>query len=105
MGAPDEATLARAAAAGDGQAFATLYDEYEGRIYNFCLRLVGRPEDAADATQEAFLKVLQRLPKLAPERELNFGAYLFTAARNASYDMIGKRKRADPVDLIPETGA
>jgi RNA polymerase sigma-70 factor (ECF subfamily) len=101
----DEATLARAAAAGDGQAFARLYDEYEGRIYNFCLRIVGGPEDAADATQDAFLKVLQRLPKIPADRELNFGAYLFTAARNASYDVIGKRKKADPVDLIPETGA
>ncbi|MCW3017518.1 MAG: sigma-70 family polymerase sigma factor [Solirubrobacterales bacterium] len=105
MATLDEAKLARAAAAGDGQAFARLYDEYEGRIYNFCVRLVGAPEDAADATQDAFLKVLQRLPKLPADRELNFGAYLFTAARNASYDVIGKRKRADPVDLIPESGA
>ena len=84
MATLDEARLARAAAAGDGQAFAALYDEYEGRIYNFCLRLVGGPEDAADATQDAFLKVLQRLPNIPPDRELNFGAYLFTAARNAS---------------------
>lgn len=105
MPARDEASLARAAAAGDGQAFATLYDEYEGRIFNFCLRVVGSREDAADATQDAFVKVLQRLPNLPADRELNFGAYLFTAARNASYDVIGKRKRADPVDLIPETGA
>lgn len=101
----DEAKLARAAAAGDGQAFARLYDEYEGRIFNFCLRIVGGQEDAADATQDAFLKVLQRLPKFPADQELNFGAYLFTAARNASYDVIGKRKKADPVDLIPESGA
>jgi RNA polymerase sigma-70 factor (ECF subfamily) len=100
----DEVGLARAAAAGDGQAFAALYDAYEARIFTFCHRLVGSPEDAADATQDAFLKVLQRLPKLEG-RELNFGAYLFTAARNASYDVIGRRKRAEPVDEIPEHGA
>jgi len=100
----DEARLARAAAAGDGQAFARLYDSYERRIYTFCHRLVGNEQDAQDATQDAFLKVLQRLPKLQ-DRELNFGAYLFTAARNASYDVIGKRKKADAVDEIPETGA
>ncbi len=98
-----EARLARRAAEGDGAAFATLYDRYEGRIYNFCHRLLGSADDAADATQDAFLKVLQRLPKLEG-RELNFSAYLFTAARNASYDMIGKRKRATPVDEIPERG-
>ena len=99
----EEALLARNAAGGDGTAFATLYDRYESRIYNFCHRLLGSPDDAADATQDAFLKVLQRLPKLEG-RELNFSAYLFTAARNASYDMIGKRKKATPVDEIPEYG-
>lgn len=96
----DELRLAHAAAAGDGQAFARLYDAYEQRIFTFCLRLVGSRDDAADATQEAFLKVLQRLPSLQG-RDLNFGAYLFTAARNASYDVIGRRRKADPVDLIP----
>ena len=99
----EEALLARKAAGGDGTAFATLYDRYESRIYNFCNRLLGSPDDAADATQDAFLKVLQRLPKLEG-RELNFSAYLFTAARNASYDMIGKRKKATPVDEIPDSG-
>ncbi|MDX6655430.1 MAG: hypothetical protein QOH62_223 [Solirubrobacteraceae bacterium] len=103
-GAPaDEARLAHAAAAGDGAAFAALYDAYESRIFNFCARLVGNEADAADATQDAFLKVLQRLPKLA-DRELNFGAYLFTAARNASYDIIGRRKRAEPVEDVGEAG-
>ena len=99
----EEARLAHAAAAGDGAAFATLYDRYESRIFNFCNRLLGSPDDAADATQEAFLKVLQRLPKLEG-RELNFSAYLFTAARNAAYDVIGKRKRAEPTDEVPEPG-
>src|SRR5256885_891432 len=99
----EEARLAHAAAAGDGAAFATLYDRYEGRIFNFCHRLLGSRDDAADATQDAFLKVLQRLPKLEG-RELNFSAYLFTAARNASYDMIGKRKRVEPTDDVPEPG-
>lgn len=100
----EEARLARLAADGDGAAFATLYDRYEQRIYTFCHRLVGSEHDAADATQDAFVKVLQRLPRLG-DRELNFGAYLFTAARNASYDVIGKRKKADTVDEIPEHGS
>jgi RNA polymerase sigma-70 factor (ECF subfamily) len=100
-GTADEARLARAAAAGDGAAFATLYDRYESRIFNFCHRLLGSRDDAADATQDAFLNVLRRLPELEG-RELNFSAYLFTAARNASYDLIGKRRRAVPTDEVPE---
>ncbi len=97
-----EQQLAYRAAAGDGAAFAELYDRYERRIFSFCQRLCGSVEDAADATQEAFVKVLQRLPKLAG-REVNFSAYLYTAARNSCYDLINKRKRSEPVGEIPES--
>ena len=97
----DEA-LARRAATGDSTAFAELYDRYERRAYNLCYRITGSPDDAADATQETFLKVLERLPKLR-DRELNFAAYVMTAARNASYDAIERRKRSAPTDEFPES--
>jgi len=99
--AEDEA-LARRAGAGDGAAFATLYDRYERRTYNLCYRITGSPDDAADATQETFAAVLERLPRLEG-RDLNFGAYVMTAARNASYDAIARRKRAMPAGEIPDS--
>jgi RNA polymerase sigma factor (sigma-70 family) len=98
----DDVELARLAAAGDGGAFATLYDRHERRAYNLCYRITGSPDDAADATQETFLKVLERLPSLAG-RELNFGSYLLSAARNASYDAIERRRRAAPAGEIPDS--
>ena len=97
-----DTVLARRAAKGDGAAFATLYDRHERRAYNLCYRITGSAEDAADATQETFLKVLERLPSLS-ERELNFGSYLLTAARHASYDAIERRKRATPAAEIPDS--
>jgi RNA polymerase sigma-70 factor (ECF subfamily) len=97
----EETRLARAAAAGDGAAFATLYDRYEGRIFNYCHRVLGVRDDAADAAQEAFLEVLVRLPTLEGH-ELDVSADLFTAARTASDDMVGKRKRAEPTDDLAE---
>jgi RNA polymerase sigma-70 factor, ECF subfamily len=97
----EEKRLARAAAAGDGGAFATLYERYERRAYNLAYRLTASEDDAADAVQDAFVNVLRRLPKLE-DRELAFGSYLFTATRNASYDLMQKRKRAEPSDAIPE---
>lgn len=96
-----ENDLARAAAGGDGEAFARLYETYESRIYNYCLRLLGRQHDAEDATQEAFVKVMKRLPKVEGSR-FEFGPYLFTAARNTSYDMIEKRKKTEPVEAAAE---
>jgi RNA polymerase sigma factor (sigma-70 family) len=97
----DEAALARHAAAGDGEAFAELYERYEGRVFNLCYRILGSRDDAADATQEAFVGVLRRLPKLAG-RDLAFGSYVLTSARNASYDLIERGKRAQPTEEIPE---
>ena len=96
--------LARRAAAGDHASFAQLYDRYERSAYNLCYRITGSADDAADATQETFLKVLERLPSLR-DRELNFAAYVMTAARNASYDAIERRKRATPTSEFPEVAS
>ena len=97
----EERRLAERAVAGDGDAFAELYGRYERRAYNLCLRIVGSEDDAADATQEAFVNVLKRLPKMEG-RDLAFGSYLFTSARHACYDLIERRKRAEPSDTISE---
>ena len=45
--------------------------------------------------------MLRRLPKLEG-RELAFGSYLFTSARHACYDLIERRKRAEPKDDMAE---
>ena len=100
--AVEEARLARAAATGDGSAFAALYERYERRACNLAYRITGSEPDAAEATQDAFLNVMRRLPQLA-DRELAFGSYLFTATRNACYDLMRKRGRAEPSDAIPES--
>jgi len=100
--AAEEAQLARAAAAGDGAAFAELYERYARRAYNLAYRISGSDEDAADAVQEAFVNVLRRLPELG-DRELAFGSYLFTATRNATYDLIRNQQRTRPSDSIPES--
>ena len=98
----DETWLTQRAAEGDSAAFARLYDRYERRAYNLCYRITGSRDDAADATQETFLRVLERLPRLMG-RELQFGPYLLTAARHASYDAIARRRRAAPSAEIPDS--
>jgi RNA polymerase sigma factor (sigma-70 family) len=97
----DDSALARRAAAGDGDAFAQLYERHESRAFNLCYRILGSRDDAADATQEAFVGVLRRLPQLAG-RDFAFGSYVLTSARNACYDLIERRRRAQPSDEIPE---
>jgi RNA polymerase sigma-70 factor (ECF subfamily) len=98
----DDSALARRASTGDGDAFAELYERHESRAFNLCYRILGSRDDAADATQEAFVGVLRRLPQLAG-RDVAFGSYVLTSARNACYDLIERRKRTQPSDDIPES--
>ena len=102
MSDPADAQLTARAAGGDRAAFAELYRRHERRVFNLCLRLLDSPHDAADATQEAFLNVFRRLPKLA-DRPLRFDAYVLTAARNASYDVLERRGRQRPTEQIVAT--
>ncbi len=96
-----ERAIAERAANGDTSAVAELYDAYERQLYGYCHRICRNPEDAADATQEAFCAVIQRLPGL-DTANLNFAAYLFTTARNACMDIVKQRGRAEPTDEVPE---
>src|SRR5215212_4594256 len=98
--APD-GVLLQEAAAGGGASYAALYDRYAEQIFNYCLRLTGSPEDAADATQDAFVNVLGRLHR-DDNPVLDFSSYLFAAARNESYALMRRRSRTQVSDEPPE---
>lgn len=87
-----EAELATRALAGDRDAFGELFSLHERSLLNLTYRMTGNREDAADITQEAFLRVFARLGNLQG-REVNLGAYLTTTARNLVYDHSVKRRR------------
>jgi RNA polymerase sigma-70 factor (ECF subfamily) len=97
----DDSELASLATAGEGQAFATLYDRHERRVFGFCMRMLGSEDAAAEASQETFMRLLVRLPALRG-RDLNFVAYALATARNACYDALASRKRVQPVAETPE---
>jgi RNA polymerase sigma-70 factor (ECF subfamily) len=52
--------LAQRAANGDRRAFEAIYKRYHQDLYRFCLAMVGNPQDAQDALQNAMVKVLRR---------------------------------------------
>jgi RNA polymerase sigma-70 factor (ECF subfamily) len=56
---PDQA-LAQRLARGEMGALQEAYERHGKRVQRLCLRLLGRRADAEDATQEVFLKLLER---------------------------------------------
>jgi RNA polymerase sigma-70 factor (ECF subfamily) len=96
-----EIDLVRKAKAGDKAAFEMLYRLYSDRIYNFSKQITGTYEDAADITQDTFIRAWKSLPRLRAEE--TFGTWLHRIALNRSKDAIAERKKA-PLRLDEPSG-
>jgi RNA polymerase sigma-70 factor (ECF subfamily) len=57
----EDLALVRQALTGQPDAFGMLITRYQRVMYTVALRMLGNPEDARDATQEAFVRAFQRL--------------------------------------------
>jgi RNA polymerase sigma factor (sigma-70 family) len=60
-------------------------------VFNLCRRLLNSREDAADATHEVFLRAFASLSE--PPTSQQARAWLMTAARNHSIDLLRRRQR------------
>jgi RNA polymerase sigma-70 factor (ECF subfamily) len=88
--AQDDRDLVGLARRGDREAFTQLIVQYQVPLYNMALRMVGGPDDAADITQEAFLRAWEKIRTL---REAPFKAWLFQIAANLCYDHFRRGRR------------
>lgn len=86
--------------AGDAAAFTTLVERHQARVYSVCLRVIGNPEDAADATQEAFISALRKLGQFRGDSA--FSTWMHRVAVNACYDLLRKRSRQPMLHLMTD---
>lgn len=100
--AAEEVRLTRAAASGDGGAFAELYRRYEECAYNLAYRIVGSEADAVDAVEEAFPIVMRRPPGDA-DGDARFGLELLAAVRHVCDDLLDERRVARQSEAAPES--
>lgn len=63
-------------------AFEALVARYEGRLFAFCRRLLGSPEDAEDVLQETLAAAFTAI--VADERPIHVRPWLYRIARNRS---------------------
>lgn len=76
----DSALITQYQLSGQEIYFSELYRRYYGKVNRYCLKALGNSVDAADMSQEVFLKALEKLPTLR-NSEL-WVAWLFRITRN-----------------------
>ncbi|HTE17760.1 MAG TPA: sigma-70 family RNA polymerase sigma factor [Armatimonadota bacterium] len=77
---------------GDAHAFETLFRKYQTYVYNIALGMLGNGEDAADITQETFLRLHRRLDSFRGDS--SFSTWLYRVAVNLCITELRRRGRS-----------
>ena len=93
---PGEKKLVRECLGGDENAFEVLLRRFQGPVFNAVLRMVRDRDDAADLTQNAFLKAYEQLSSFDPRHK--FFSWLYRIAINETLNHIKRRRRLEPLE-------
>jgi len=86
----DEAALIRSALDGSQRAYTKLMLLHKLRVYNLILGIVGNEDDAADLTQETFIKAFRSLHRFNPDYPLR--SWVIRIAYNCCMDFFRQKK-------------
>ena len=95
-----EAMIVRKVLQGDVNAFEKLVTEYEKAVYAIAQRMTGNAEDAADMTQETFIKAYNSLSSFRGDSK--FSVWLYRIANNVCLDFLRSKSRRPTVSLSTE---
>ncbi len=98
-----DAELVRRAKAGDLDAFETLTNRHEQRVFSLAMRMLRQEQDAEDVTQQTFLSALENLNGF--RGEASFSTWLLRIATHAALKIIRKRQGLDTISLDAATEA
>jgi RNA polymerase sigma-70 factor (ECF subfamily) len=96
----DDATLVARALAGADDAFETLVERHQRRIYALAFRVLRDRDQADDATQRAFVRAWERLRTF--RAEASFATWLHHIAMNECRDILRDARRRVSIDDVPE---
>jgi RNA polymerase sigma-70 factor (ECF subfamily) len=95
--------LVRRARRGEPQAFDLLARRHLRAAFAVALAVLGRPSDAEDVAQEAFVVAIERLEQCRePDR---FSGWLLEIVRTRALNALGRRKRRDGPELADDAAA
>lgn len=97
----DEASLIRAAQAGDQDAFERLVRGYDQSVLKLAYSLLRSADDAQDIYQEAFLRVHKNLHQF--RFDCSFHTWLYRIVTNLCLDLLRKRKVRKEESSVVET--
>jgi RNA polymerase sigma-70 factor (ECF subfamily) len=97
---PTDRELVERSVGGDDAAFTILVRRHERRVYSLAYRMLGREEDARDATQDTFLNTFRKLSTFRSDAA--FTTWLHRVTLNTCYDILRRRKR-EPSLEVPDT--
>ena len=86
--------------AGHGAALNELMERHAGKLLNYLVRCLQNEADAADATQETFVRVYQNRAKFNANKK--FSTWLYAIATNLVKDRYRHRSRHPQVSLDAE---
>ncbi|WP_202870169.1 RNA polymerase sigma factor [Kribbella sp. VKM Ac-2571] len=90
-----DATLRRAAALGDVEAFAVIIDRHGPSMFRYARRMLNDQGDAEEVVQDAFVAAWKALPDFRGDAPLR--TWLFTITGRKAVDLF-RKKRAVPVE-------
>jgi RNA polymerase sigma-70 factor (ECF subfamily) len=96
---PDE-QLVKRCLDGDSRAAESLFSRHQEYVYRICYGMLGHPQDAEDAAQEAFVRALSKLEGFRGNSA--FRTWLHRVAVTTCLDQLRRRKSSVPLDEILE---
>lgn len=96
----DDSTLVRRCQRGDSDAMSCLIVKYQDRVYSTILKICQNHDDAAELTQDTFVKVLENISSFRGKS--SFYTWLFRVAVNHSLNYCKRRFKLSPMSLDVE---
>ncbi len=93
----DEVTLVERCRQGDSSAMGQLIVKYQDRVYNVILKICHNRDDAAELTQETFVRCIEKIDTFKGKSA--FYTWLFRIAVNLSFNYCRRRAKVRIVSL------